>query len=155
MPVIRINEDNYELLKAKAKAEDRPLTRVITRILTEALQDKPANPPLKNKKVHPDFNHMKEIFMDTWLKNNGYKYTSWSGVQAQALNKIITKLEALDTSNNILGAFQVLMDKLPDFYKTKNVTAINGNFDSIIADIKRGTKQSNLIQDAGKFDFRN
>ena len=157
MPVIRINKENYERLKEKAIEEDRPLSRIIARILTEALKPTPkSNPELHKKGTHADFAAMKQVFLDTWLKNNNFDYTDWSGVQAIALNGIIKKLQIINKNDaSILSLFSVIMSRLPDFYKPHNLSSINKNLNGIIATIKNGGNKGNKIQDGGIYDHRN
>ena len=151
MPVIRINSEKYILLKAKAKEEDRPLSRVITRILAEALGPKP-NPKLKEKKVHPLFNTMKGIYTNVWRVNNSFDYR-WNGaVDATALNRLIKNLEGM-TDKSPADLFRFIMNKLPTFYKDKTINAINKNLNGIIAEIKNGGNKRNKVQVGGDFDF--
>ena len=149
MPVIRINEENYNLLQAKAKAEERPISWVLGRILTEHLKQK------KKKSVHPHFNTMKDIFFEYWLKHNGTQFIDWDGGHSMALNRLIAKIEQTDKSNKPVEFFTVLMDNLSDFYKSKYIAAINKNYESIIADIKNRRNKGSKVQDGGQYDFRN
>ena len=154
MPVIRINKQNYEALQAKSIEEDRPLIRVITRILTDALQPK-GNPKIKDKKTHPLFGTLKQIWLDTWKQNNKYDFLSWGAAHSVALNQIIKKIETQDKTNSTVEVFSVIMTQLPQFYKDKFLTAINKNYDTIISDIKNGgNKNPKLHQDGGIYDFR-
>lgn len=155
MPVIRINKQNYEALQAKAIEEDRPLIRVVTRILTEALKPPQPNPQLKGKKTHPLFSELKQIFLDTWKANNNYDFLSWGAAHSVALNSIIKKIEIQTEGENTKQVFQIIMDKLPLFYRDKFLTAINKNYDTIIADIKNGGNKACKVQNGGQFDFRN
>ena len=154
MPVIRINKQNYEALQAKSIEEDRPLIRVVTRILTDALQPK-GNPKIKDKKTHPLFGTLKQIWLDTWKQNNKYDFLSWGAAHSVSLNAIIKKIEVQTEGENTEQVFQIIMDKLPQFYRDKFLTAINKNYDTIISDIKNGGNKGNkLQQDAGIYDWR-
>ena len=154
MPVIRINKQNYEALQAKSIEEDRPLIRVVTRILTDALQPK-GNPKIKDKKTHSLFGPLKQIWLDTWKQNNKYDFLSWGAAHSVALNQIIKKIETQDKTGSTEEVFIIMMNKLPQFYRDKFLTAINKNYDTIISDIKNGGNKDSKIQDGGRFDFRN
>jgi hypothetical protein len=147
MPVIRINETMFELLKAKAKKEDRPLSRVLTEIISLHFKAK------KKKGTHPEFQRLKDIFMAVWEKNNNFQYR-WSVIDATALNRLIVNLESINKSDKpVSELFGALMQHLPDFYKDKNINAINKNINGIIADIKRGANKATANQQAGKYNF--
>ena len=160
MPVIRINEENYNLLQAKARAEERPISWVLGRILTEHLKQIKK----KQKIVHPDFSTLKDIYIDVWEKNNTINY-QWSVVDATALNRLITSLSnsvlyikgktSKVDPNKIVDFFRAIMDNLPEFYKDKSINAINKNLNGIISTIKNGRNKSNKVQDGGQLDFRN
>ena len=151
MPVIRINEENYNLLQAKARAEERPISWVLGRILTEHLKQIKK----KQKIVHPDFSTLKDIYMHVWDKNNHVPY-QWSLVDATALNRLITSMTNINEKKApIPDLFRVIMDNLPEFYKDKSINAINKNLNGIIADIKNRRNKGGKVQNGGIYDFRN
>lgn len=122
----------------------------------EEPKPKRPNPKLKDKPAHPSFAIMKDAYLARWKINNGFE-ARWNGaIDATALNRLIKSLEAINTSDSpIIELWEVILDKLPQFYKDKTINAINKNLNGIIADIKNGgNKGSKLHQDGGIYDFR-
>ena len=155
MPVIRIKEKAHTIAEKEAKKQDRSITWIASEAI-EYRYSRP-NPKLKEKKVHPYFAKLKEIYYIYWQKYNGFEYR-WNGaVDAQALNRLIKSLEAINESDNTIeDLFKIIMDKLPNFYKDKSINAINKNLSTIIAEIKNGNKQSSKGWDniPEQFDWR-
>ena len=159
MPVIRLNNEHYQELQAKARSEERPISWVLGRILTEHLKQIKK----KQKVIHPDFSTLKDIYMDVWEKNNTINY-QWSVVDATALNRLITTLSnsviwikgksSKVDPNKIVDFFRAIMDNLPEFYKDKSINAINKNLNGIIADIKNRRNKGSKVQNGGIYDFR-
>jgi len=143
--VIRINKQAYEALKIKAKEQDRSLSWMASKLILERIESPPrANPSKTKTKVHPEFARCKELFMNYWKFYNDYDFMSWSGAQAKALNSIIKKIEAQSENKAApFNVFEIILKNLPEFYKNKTLTAINGNYDTIIAEIKAGTGNKN------------
>ena len=175
---IRIRTKDYQKLKFLADKDERTIIWYMSKLLKEELNHEQirrgaarsnsssmtrhtVNKPVK-KKVHPLFGTLKQIWLDTWKQNNKYDFLSWGAAHSVALNQIIIKIETqLLTSTDMIGngetqqVFQIIMDKLPQFYKDKFLTAINKNYDTIIADITNGGNKGKQIQNGGKLDFRN
>ncbi len=153
MPAIRIKPEDKERLDFMRGLI--PSTQFFTLLLDN--YEQPKEKPIKEKKkTHPQFQSIKDIYFEYWEKNNGFEYTSWSVVDASATNRLIAQLEKINQSDcTISGFFQIIMSKLPDFYKNKTINAINKNLNGIIADIKNGgNKGTKLHQDGGIFDHR-
>jgi hypothetical protein len=158
MPVIRIKETDKERIDYMKGYLS--ISSFITSLLDKEEQPKEPevkrpNPELKKKPTHPHFAECKAGFLEYWKKRNGYEFKSWGVQHATALNSLIRKIESMDNSNNTLEVFGIIMEKLPTFYHNKFLTAINKNYDSIIAEIKQGGRtKSTKIQDGGIYDFR-
>ena len=146
MPVIRIKESDK--LRIDFMKGYLSISSFITSLLDKAEQPKEdpeprrENPSIKKKETHPLFGTLKDIYITTFENNNRVKYTSWSVIDAQALNKLIKQLEVINESNKPLDdLFAVLMDKLPNFYRDKKINAINNNLSTIISEIKNGNSK--------------
>ena len=149
--LIRLRIADYNKLKEIGITERRKMIDVISMLL----EKKKPNPQLKEKKTHPAFHSLKEIYIEYWHKYNGFEYTSWGVVDASALNRLINQLESINESElSIIEFFRIIMDKLPDFYKNKTINAINKNLPSILSDIKNGKQIKEKFPNIGPLDFR-
>ena len=152
--VIRITSPDYERMNHMKGYLS--YTRFVTTLLDKEEQPRKPNPQIKKPPTSPHFAPIKELYFNKFKENNGFEYTDWSGVQAKSLNQLIVKLTKINESDApITDIFKVLMDKLPTFYKSHNLSSINKNLNAIIGTIKNGGDKGKIIQDGGKFDFRN
>ena len=151
--VVRIKESDYERMNLMKGYLN--FMNFFTKLLDDLEQPKKEIKTKLKSTVHPDFEYCKMIFFDRWKQRNRYEFKSWGPAHAKALNDLIRKIESMSDGDNTVDVFTVLMDKLPAFYQDKYLTAINKNYDSIIAEIKNGgNKGSKLHQDGGIYDHR-
>ena len=152
MRVIKIKDSAYDLLDKNKEKTGAAIAFTASNAIEQYFRP---NPELKKKKVHPAFAPLKQIYFDTWKKNNGFQYTGWNVVDASALKRLIKQLEALNKEGNPLeDLFKVIMDRLPGFYHDKRINAINNNLNGIIAEIKQGGNKTKAIPNLGEFDWR-
>ena len=89
------------------------------------------------------FNECKSVFSAEYLKTAGVPYVF--GVKdGVALASIIKKLEAMGETN-IPGAFTVIVQNLPEWYRKNalSIPVINSKFNEIIASISKKTGSTN------------
>ena len=142
MPVIRITEPDKKRIDFMRGLIS--VSKFMTVILDRFEQPKQqGNPQLKDKKTHPSFKRLKDIYFEYWNINNGFEY-GWNGlIDATALNRLIKTLERMTKGRDVSAAFEYIMKNLPKFYHDKTINAINKNINQILAEIKNGnTKDS-------------
>ena len=151
--IIRLREKAGKILKDKNKETKVPIT-VLASDAIEGFYN--PNPKLHKEKGDPRFSRIKEMFIDQWETANRAKYY-FTAADAGNLKQLIRKLDNLNESDKpIEELFGAILSNLPQWYKTQNIKVINGKFNELIAEIRAGKqKSSNLIQDGGKYDFRN
>ena len=100
-------------------------------------------PPKGGAKEPSVFNECKSVFSAEYLKTAGVPYVF--GVKdGVALASIIKKLGAMGESN-IPGAFTVIVQNLPEWYRKNafSIPVINSKFNEIIASISKKTGSTN------------
>lgn len=110
--------------------------------LAWALGEAP-QPPKWGAKEPSVFNACKSVFSAEYRKTAGVPYVF--GVKdGVALASIIKKLEAMGESN-IPGAFTVIVQNLPEWYRKNafSLPVINSKFNEIIASISKKTGNTN------------
>lgn len=142
MPVIRVTPEDKERIDFMRGLVS--VSKFMTVILDRYEQPKPqGNPQLKDKKTHPYFANLKEIYIHYWKINNGFDYR-WNGlIDATALNRLLKTLEGMVVGSSVVpDTFTYIMQNLPKFYHDKTINAINKNINQILAEIKNGNKQN-------------
>ena len=100
-------------------------------------------PPKGGAKEPSAFNECKSVFSAEYRKTAGVPYVF--GVKdGVALASIIKKLEAMGESN-IPGAFTVIVQNLPEWYRKNafSIPVINSKLNEIIASISKKTGSTN------------
>ena len=89
------------------------------------------------------FNECKSVFSAEYRKTAGVPYV-FGAKDGVALASIIKKLEAMGESN-IPGAFTVIVQNLPEWYRKNafSIPVINSKFNEIIASISKKTGSTN------------
>lgn len=89
--------------------------------------------------------------VDFWLKefHTDFQFSAVSGVKLKSLIKKMSKLIVSKgyevTSDSILAAFKMICERLPDYYKTKDLSILDSKFNEIIAEIKiKGNGKGNI-----------
>ena len=132
MPVIRINSNAFQLLLDEHHKSRIPMIHLASDAIENTFKKH------KKKNVDPRFNDIKEIFFDMWEEQNGFKYLDFGPADAAHIKQIIAKLDKINIKDaDIRDMFKLIMERLPDFYRGKNIKIINGKLTEIIATIKR------------------
>lgn len=102
-----------------------------------------ACPPLDGAAAPNDMQQMRRIWADFYQKQTGmeYQFAIRDNIALKDLEKMITNI----SQGNAPNTWQVMLEKLPEFYKTKalSLPAIKSGFNAIVAAIKlnNGNKQ--------------
>lgn len=123
-------EQTYRNLKA-TKAQLRAA-------LGEALGLPPEAEPEKPKSA---FRECLTAFQTAYKKHTGLHY-QLAVKDAVAMAGIMKKLQALAPGADVVQAFTVMVNKLPDWYKKNgfSISVINGKFNEIVAAIRSANK---------------
>lgn len=100
----------------------------------------------------------KNFYVQFQQQNN--RECNWNGKYAGSLSHILGKLKLTyskshgrePTEQEIYGSFEYLIKKLPDWYKDKELSIINSNYDSIVNEIKNGKPTTATGKKAGYTD---
>jgi hypothetical protein len=131
MSTIRISKEAYSKL-----LEEHKRTRVAVSIIASDMIMKHYSKPTRTK-THPLHTKFIEAFCIHWERLNGFKY-GMTQADVGAVKALIKKCEKLDEKNaGTLELFEIVLEKLPNWYKDKGLAIINSKFNDIIAEIKR------------------
>lgn len=80
------------------------------------------------------------LCVDYWLKqfHPGFLF---GGVQGKALQSLINKIRSISTNptdETVVATFQKLCQRLPEWYKDKDLPVIDSKFNEIVAEIQKG-----------------
>jgi hypothetical protein len=96
---------------------------------------------VKDIKVNTSY----QLCVDFWLKEFHPDFT-FNATAGNKLKSIIKKFETLlknngkeITENTIFESFKIMCQKLPEWYKNKDLSVIDSKFNEIIQEIKNGT----------------
>jgi hypothetical protein len=90
-----------------------------------------------------------QLCIEFWLKELHPDF-SFGGQQGKALKSILKKIEKLrkNPEVSIVESFKMLCQRLPDWYKTKDLPVIDSKFNEIIAEIKTQNNGKQTYNDA-------
>lgn len=86
-------------------------------------------------------------FVDVWLKEyrEGWKFTAIDGKKMKSMigniERSLKNHGSVITEDSCVDLFRQFLNKLPDFYKTKSLSILESNYDSIIEEIKNGNNK--------------
>ena len=144
--VIRINAEAYELMQRHSIETGISIKRIATDAIMAHLYKEPKKK--EKKKVHPDFQAMKDAYFEYWKLKYRMNYAGWNVVDAQAMNGIIRKIELINQSDaSTVDFWKQLLTKLPEFWQNKSLASINKNFNKVVLEAKTGSLNT-------KYDWR-
>jgi hypothetical protein len=99
------------------------------------------------KKAPPAKNEVYTKCVELWLKTYRPGWT-FGGAQGKALKSILIKIKGVfknagweGNEDQIVNTFKELIEKLPEWYKTKDLMVIDSKFNEIITEIQNGKQQ--------------
>jgi len=79
-----------------------------------------------------------QLMIDFWLKEFHPDF-NFNAIHGKAIKSIIKKIEKLrkNPNDSVVDTFKVICQRLPDWYKTKDLQIIDSKFNEIIEEIKQ------------------
>lgn len=158
----RKDANAYECIKDDANDADKDKVTVTDKVTDTGKvivkeKKKTTTKEYVAKKLPPQQDYTECI--DFWLKEFHPDF-SFGGQQGKALKSIIIKISKVLENNGtnsekitIAETFKLICNKLPEWYKTKDLPIIDSKFNEIITEIKQqknGKQQSNIGTKAGQ-----